>query len=53
MASPLDAPSPDHLRTAYPDTAPTAPPLACGITRGRSSFGTRLDAITSRKSFPS
>ena len=30
-----------HLRTAYTDTAPpAAPPLACGITVGRSAIGT-------------
>jgi len=40
MASPLDAPSPDALRTAYTDTAPAAPPLACGITLGRSAIET-------------
>jgi len=28
-----------HRRTAYTDTAPAAPPLACGITLGRSAFG--------------
>ena len=37
MASPLDARDHrTHLRTAYTDTAPAAPPLACGITLGRS-----------------
>jgi len=29
-----------HLRTAYTDTVPAAPPLACGITADRSSTGT-------------
>ena len=40
MASPLDAPSPDAPPDGlYGHRPPAAPPLACGITVGRSSTG--------------
>src|SRR5450759_2228524 len=39
MASPLDAPSPDAPPDGLYGHPPAAPPLACGITLGRSVYG--------------